>query len=81
MIGIINHEHEAVNYQVEVRIDGVRNNEVGAIVLEHDERREGWISFVPQVAGEKQNVEFLLYKNGEAEPCLEPLRLWVDVKE
>ncbi len=36
---------------------------------------------MPEVAGENQKVEFLLYKDAETEPCLEPLRLWVDVKQ
>ena len=36
-------------------------------------------SFVPQIAGESRKVEFLLYKDDEAEPCLEPLRLWLSV--
>jgi len=49
-------------------------------VLEHDEKWEGEISFVPTVAGDNQKAEFLLYKNGEREPYLK-LHLWVNVKE
>lgn len=81
IVGIINREHETVSYRVEVRIGGVKNNEVGPAELENDGKWEQEVSFVPQVAGEKQKVEFLLYKNGEAKPYLEPLRLWVDVTE
>jgi len=62
-----------------VRIDGVKNNEVAGITLEHDEGWEDEVSFTPEVAGEEQKVEFLLYKNGETEPYLEPLRLWLNV--
>ncbi len=80
-IGIINNEYETVIYQVEVSIDGLKNNEVEGITLEHGEQWENEVSFMPEVAGENQKVEFLLYKNGEAEPYLEPLRLWVDVTE
>lgn len=79
--GIINNESETVIYQVEVSIDGLKNNEVGGISLEHGERWENEVSFMPEVAGDNQKVEFFLYKNGEAEPYLEPLRLWVDVTE
>jgi len=78
---IINREHEMVSYRVEVKIDGVRNNEVGPLVLRHGEKWEEEVSFVPEVAGENQKIEFLLYKNSEAKPYLEPLRLWVDVKQ
>jgi len=70
-----------VSYRVEVRIGGEKNNEVGPIMLEHDGRWEGEISFVPQIPGENQKVEFMLCKNGESEPCFEPIHLWVDVTE
>jgi len=81
IVGIINREHETVSYRLEVRIDGIKNNEVGSIVLEHDEKWEREISFVSEKAGENQKVEFFLYLNGEAEPYLEPLRVWVDVRK
>ena len=80
-IGIINNEHEVVSYQVEVSIDGFKNNEVEGLSLEQEERWENEVSFTPQVAGDNQKVEFLLYKNGESTPCFEPLRLWVNVTE
>jgi len=54
IVGIINQEHETASYKVEVRINGVGNNEVKAIVLEHDEKWEGEVSFVPKMAGENQ---------------------------
>ena len=38
------------------------------------------LSFIPQVAGDNQRVEFLLYKNGENKPYMEPLYLLVDVR-
>jgi len=81
IVGIINHEHETVSYQVAVRIDEVENSEIGPVVLEHNEKWEGEISFVPEVGSENQKVEFLLYKDGETEPYLEPLRLWLNVTE
>lgn len=79
--GIVNHEHETTTYRLEVSIDGLRDNEVGPIVLEHDETWETEVSFVPQVAGERQNVEFVLYRNGGIKPYMEALRLWIDVRE
>ena len=81
IVGIANQEYETMSYRVEVRIDGVKNNEVEGIILEHKEKWENEVSFTPEVAGENQKVEFLLYKNGEAEPHLKPLRMWVDVKK
>jgi len=81
MVGIINREHETVTYRVEVRINGVKNNEWGPLVLDHDEKREEVISFHPRMVGDEQKVDFLLYKNEQSEPYLTPLRLWVNVNE
>jgi len=78
--GIVNHEHETVSYQIEIRINSMKDSEIGPIVLEHEEKWEGEVSFVSLVAGEKQNVEFLLYKNEVFEPYLEALIFWFDVK-
>ncbi len=80
IVGIINREHETVSYRMEVRIDGVKNKEVGAVVLEHDDNWEGEISFVPVVAGDNQKAEFLLYKEGQSE-AYQSLHLWVNVEE
>lgn len=80
-IGIVNHEYKKVSYRVEVRINGTKNNELEPVVLKNDEEWMQEVSFAPEIAGEKQEVEFLLYKNGEIEPYLEALRLWLDVKE
>lgn len=79
IVGIINREHEPVIYNVKVMIDGVKNSEVGRIELEHDEKWEGVVAFTPDITGDNEKVEFLLYKNEEAKPSLESLHLWVDV--
>lgn len=84
IVGIANYNYETVSYRLEVRINGVKNNEVQGITLEHGERWENEVGFIPKAAGSNQKVEFLLYKrykNGGATPCFEPLRLWVDVWE
>lgn len=80
IVGIINREHETVSYRMEVRIDGVKNKEVGMVVLEHDDKWEGEIRFVPMVAGDNQKAEFLLYKEGQSE-AYQSLHLWVNVTE
>ena len=80
-MGIINNEHEIASYRVVIKINGVKNNEVGPIVLDNGEKWERGATFVPQVAGKNQKVEFLLYKDRDIEPCFEPLHLWIDVTE
>lgn len=81
IVGIINQEHESKRYYVEVVIDGVKDNKVGPIALEQDEKWEEAIGFTPNEQGEDQKVEFLLYKDIESEPSMESLRLWIDVTE
>ena len=79
IVGIINREHETVTYQVEVAIDGVRNNEVGPVALDHNGEWEEIVGFTPRRAGDNQKVEFLLYKQGQNE-VYQRLHLWVDVQ-
>jgi len=79
IVGIINREHETATYRVEVMIDGVKNNEVGPVALDHDEKWEEIVGFTPNKAGDNQKVEFLLYKQGQNE-VYQRLHLWVDVR-
>lgn len=78
---ITNHEYHTMSYLVEVRIEGMINDEIGPILLEHDEKYEEEVGFVPHKAGDNQVLELLLYKEGDANPYSEPLRLWLDVTE
>ena len=81
IVGIINREHESVSYRLQVRIDGVVNNELGPLVLGHDEKWEEVVGFTPHRAGDNQKVEFLLYRGDESMLYQAPLHLWVNVKE
>lgn len=80
VVGIVNREHERVSYRVEVTVNGVKNTEMGSVVLEHEEKWEEEVSFVLRTVGENQKVEFLLYKQGQTE-VYQSLYLWVDVVE
>jgi len=78
IVGIINREHETLTYRVEVVIDGIENNEVEPVTLDHDEKWEGMVAFTPDKTGDNQKVEFLLYKQGQKE-VYQRLHLWVNV--
>lgn len=80
IVGIVNHEREAVSYRIEVKIDGVKNNEVMGVELRHEEGWEREVSFTPAQLGDNQKVEFLLYRQGQSE-AYRSLHLWVSVKE
>jgi uncharacterized membrane protein len=79
IVGIINREHETVTYRVEVAINGVKNNEVVPVALDHDGEWEEIVSFTPNKAGDNQKVEFLLYRQGQSE-VYQRLHLWADVR-
>jgi len=78
--GIINQEQETASYMVEIRIDGVKDNQTGPIELEHEKKWEQLLSFTPHRTGSSQRVEFLLYKDSQQEPYRQ-LHLWLDVVE
>jgi len=80
ILGIINREQEAVSYRVRVTVNGVTSSEVGPLMLEHEEKWEEVVSFTPHQVGDKQKVEFQLYRGEENTPYQMPLRLWVDVE-
>lgn len=79
VVGIGNREHETVTYRVEVRIDGVVSNQAGPLVIEADKKWQEVVTFTPAMAGDRQKVEFLLYKQGQSE-VYQSLHIWVDVR-
>jgi uncharacterized membrane protein len=87
-LGIINHEHNHMNYKITMQIDGVTvkfpfNGEIvdkiGPINLSPEEKWEREIGILPQHKGEHQKVEFYLFKNSELKPNLD-LSLWIDIR-
>ena len=80
LMGIVNHEQQTASYRVEINIDGETVNKLTTSNLDDGQKWEQEISFIPKVSGEKQKVEFYLYKNDETQPYFkEPLRLYIDV--
>lgn len=80
IVGVVNHEHEAATYEIEILIDGIENNSAGPLALEHDQRWEEAVRFAPETPGANQRIEFLLYKEGQ-EDAYRRLQLWVDVTD
>lgn len=79
IVNIANREHATVSYRVEVRIDGVSHKTVEPIVLDNEEKWQETVGFTPAETGNDIKVEFLLYKNAETEPALQPLYLRINV--
>ena len=80
LVGIVNREQQTVSYLVKVTIDEVTVNEIGPVVLHHEDKWEGEINFIPAQLGDNQKVEFSLYKQGQSE-VYRMIHLWVDVRE
>jgi len=79
LLGVVNHEYQPADYKVEIQMDSIEVGEANIGTLAYQQKREEKVSFTPQVVGEGQRVDFILYKNGETEPYLkEPLRLYID---
>jgi len=78
-VGVINHEGEKVNYRIEVRANGRLVSTLGPLELADEEKWERLISFTLPEEGERQKVEFLLYKGPGGEPYRK-VHLWMDVK-
>jgi len=80
IIGVVNHEYQPATYHIRITINGVRNKEIDIGTLVYEQKWERGVSFVAQSPGDKQKVEFWLYKDNGIEPYLkDPLRLYIDV--
>ena len=80
VLGIVNHEHETTVYRVEITIDAETVRVIGSVTLHSKEKWEQVVDLVPTKAGDKQKVEFLLYKQASGE-LYTTLRLWIDVQQ
>ena len=78
VLGIVNHEDEAVTYYVEITIDGEKVEELGPITLADEETWEGKVNFAATKVGEGQKVEFLLYERTK-DKVDQALHLWINV--
>ncbi len=79
VVGIVNREYKTMTYHLEITISGKLNQEIGPMILGPDEKWEAPVGFTPERAGDKQKVEFLLYRPGQSE-VYRSLYLWLDVR-
>jgi len=78
-VGIVNHEGEEVSYRLEVRVGSEKKRNVEPIMLNTEQKWEEIVGFTVDDAGDRQKVEFLLYKLGQME-VYDSLHLWIDVE-
>jgi len=87
-LGIVNFEQKKSSYAVITKIDGQQVNiiylgksvsQLEQIELQQGEKWEQEIGFIPEHAGDNQQVEFLLYRDGFPSP-VDTLYLWINAK-
>lgn len=76
--GIVNREQMPMSYRLSVLINGTVVNEIAPIQLETEGKWEQIVSFIPEIPGDNQQVDFLLFRDEEAVPYLS-LRLFINV--
>jgi uncharacterized membrane protein len=86
-LGLVNQQQQTASYSVKIKIDnetadfdysGMIQRELKINDLQPGVKWEGEIGFAPHHTGDKQKVEFILYKDGETVPE-DSLQLWIDV--
>ena len=78
ILGVINHENEAIAYKIQITLDGKDILQIDPFTLNAEEKKEQEVTITPVQTGEKQELEFLLYK-GDGADVYESVHLWIDV--
>jgi uncharacterized membrane protein len=78
VVEIINYEYQDMYYRVEIWSAEALIGEPKTVMLQHEQKWEQEMGFLPVRVGENQRVEFLLFKEGGSEPY-RSLHLWIDV--
>ena len=78
IVGVINHEVETTIYRIEITLGGKSIQRIDPFTLNAEEKQEQEIAVTPVETGDKQQLEFLLYK-GDSADVYESLHLWLDV--
>ena len=81
IITIVNHEGKEVSYFVQVKVDGQITTEIGPVKLSDKANWQSKVDFDAAVTGDNQNVEFLLFEDGETTPPVDSLNLWFSVTQ
>jgi len=79
ILGVINHEAQAVDYTIEVRGEGRLLRRLGPISLADTAKWEEKITFSLRRPAERAKVDFLLFRPGTPEPY-RSLHLWIRVR-
>ena len=79
IINIVNHEGKEVSYTVQVKVDGQIRTELGPVILNDKANWQSKVDFDAAETGDNQNVEFLLFEEGETTTPADTLKLWFSI--
>ena len=79
ILGVVNREGEDAGYTIEATVDKKPAELTDSLRLKDGERWERPMTLVPSQAGNSQELEFMLYKDGVS-GAYRAVHLWVDVK-
>ena len=80
ILGIINHENETTTYNIEITLGGKNIQEIGPFNLDAEEKQEQQVTITLTQTGDKQDLEFLLYK-GDGTDIYESVHLWISIPQ
>ena len=78
-LGIINHEGEPIAYEIRAFVVEAEVGTMESLTLADDETWEGVVEIMPGAPGERQKLEFRLFRAGDAE-AYRTVHLFVDVR-
>lgn len=78
-IGIANQEQTLTTYNIEVSVDGTDIKDIGPILLQNKQIWEEPFSYTTTKQGSNQQLDFVIFKDGNPDPYLDPLSIWFDV--
>lgn len=84
IIGVANHEHRAVNYTMDVRLENkslALPEKLRHIQLDDNTTLEEPLEITPSIKGKNLELQFLLFNDTNKETPYEDLRLWINVTE
>jgi len=78
IVGVVNHEYATVKYIVQMKVGNIVQSTSQLIALVNEQKYEAPVMFSSDKAGQNQEVEYLLFREGDTVPY-RSLHLWVNV--
>ncbi|MFZ3050371.1 DUF1616 domain-containing protein [Methanothrix sp.] len=86
IVGVVNHEYRLTNYTMEIQLNNTPAMDILLIMrmnlsLQHNDTWEQPLTYILDETGDRQKLQFLLYKEGNFSAPYRDLHLWVNVTD